>query len=47
MCVWVFDLGVYLASVILLFLVWFGDGLVILKPQPNFISICYLVSYHL
>ena len=44
MCVWVFDLGVYLASV---YSIVFGDGLVILKPQPNFISICYLVSYHL
>ena len=23
----------------------FGDGLVILKPQPNFFSISYLVSH--
>jgi len=24
----------------------FGDGLVIVKPQPNFFSISYLVSHH-
>jgi len=24
----------------------FGDGLVIFKPQPDFISICYSVSHY-